>query len=67
LDNSSRVGTKGFIESCPERDVLIPGRKCPALDNRNYTELVTLGNRGAEINEVVSVKDLMAELVNNSS
>gem|GEM_PF-2765884 len=66
LDNSSRVGTKGFAESCPERYVLIPGRKCPAMDNRNYAELVTLGNRGAEINEVISVKDLMAELVNNS-
>ena len=67
LDNSSRIGTKGFAESCPERDVLIPGRKCPALDNRNYAELVTLGNRGAEINEIISVKDLMAELVNNSN
>lgn len=67
LDNTLLVGTKGFAKSCPERDVQVPGRRCPALDNQNYAPLITLGNRGPEINKIISVKDLMAELVSSAN
>ena len=63
-DNTDLLGTKGFPRKCPEGYVKEKGKICSAVGNANYKTISTIGSEGYRINKVLSVPELMAELIN---
>ena len=61
IDNTAK---KGFPKGCPEGYVLLDKQKaCPAVGMSSYSNLVTAGSEAYRVNEVVSVSELMKELI----
>jgi nitronate monooxygenase len=63
IDNTDKLGTKGFSQKCPEGYVLEKGKACPAFGNVSYQPLATCGSESYRIDKVLSVEDLMNELI----
>ena len=63
IDNTSKLGTKMHPTRCPERYVLRGGKPCPAAGTADYTPLVTCGTNGYRVDKILSVDELVNELV----
>tara|TARA_Y100000310_G_scaffold1709_1_gene2169 strand:- start:651 stop:1793 length:1143 start_codon:yes stop_codon:yes gene_type:complete len=63
VDNSEKLGTKEFQRGCPEKYVLLPGKICPATGATNYTPMVSTGTEGYRVDKILSVDELVDELV----
>lgn len=64
FDNTATMGTPGHPKGCPEGYVKPPGAACPATPAPSvYKGLYTIGANAARIDRVLTVKELMTELV----
>lgn len=64
IDNTKLRGTEGFPRGCPERYVLLGKDKvCQAAGNIDYSPLITCGTEAYRIDKILSVEELMTELI----
>lgn len=68
IDNTDKLGQKGYPRGCPEKYVLPPGEKaiCSATGkNTSYKPLYTCGTEAHRVDRILPVQELVDELVDN--